>query len=143
MAGQVSLTIIIILMNLAEYTRGVNLWCYECNTDISNGHTRECNDPYIPTPYFDLVLCPQNESQHCLKSVIDYGNVLVTVRGCVPSREIDGYCQPTEYFPGSNIMCSFCADYACNSQSSIDIFILQYLVLSLILINVISYLHLL
>ncbi|KAK1132008.1 hypothetical protein K0M31_016150 [Melipona bicolor] len=70
MAGQVSLPIIIILINL-EYVKGENLWCYQCNTNLKSGHTRECNDPYIPAPYFDLVLCPQNESQHCLKSIID------------------------------------------------------------------------
>lgn len=46
------------------------------------------------------------------------GDVLVTVRGCVPSREIDGYCQQAEHFPGSSIKCSFCDDYACNSQNS-------------------------
>lgn len=46
------------------------------------------------------------------------GDVLVTVRGCVPSRKIDGYCQQTEHFPGSSIKCSFCDDYACNSQNS-------------------------
>ncbi|XP_006566250.1 uncharacterized protein LOC100577748 isoform X1 [Apis mellifera] len=103
--------------NLTECGKGEKLWCYQCNTNLRNRHTRECNDPY-PSSYFDLTLCPRNESHHCLKSIIDYGDVLVTVRGCVPSREIDGYCQQTEHFPGSSIKCSFCDDYACNSQNS-------------------------
>lgn len=55
---------------LTEYAKGGKLWCYDCNTDLRGGHTTECNDPYIPAPYFYLVLCPQNESHHCLKSVI-------------------------------------------------------------------------
>ncbi|XP_033367033.1 uncharacterized protein LOC117243546 isoform X1 [Bombus vosnesenskii] len=139
MAAQVSLAIIIVLMNL-EYTTGGNLWCYQCNTDLTNGHTRECNDPYVPTPYFDLVLCPQNESQNCLKSVIDYGHILVTVRGCVPSREIDGYCQLEEYFQGSSIACSFCEGYACNNQSSIRVFLLHNLAFVLASIAIILYL---
>ncbi|XP_012340604.1 uncharacterized protein LOC100867805 isoform X1 [Apis florea] len=103
--------------NLTEYGKGEKLWCYQCNTNLRNRHTTECNDPY-PSSYFDLTLCPRNESHHCLKSIIDYGDVLVTVRGCVPSREIDGYCQQAEHFPGSSIKCSFCDDYACNSQNS-------------------------
>ncbi|XP_043516072.1 uncharacterized protein LOC122531866 [Frieseomelitta varia] len=140
MAGQVSLPIIIILINL-EYVKGENLWCYQCNTNLRSGHTRECNDPYIPAPYSDLVLCPQNESQHCLKSIIDYGDVLVTVRGCVLSREIDGYCQPEKHFPGSSVACSFCKNYACNNQNSIHIFFLRNLVFIFALIGVILYLQ--
>ncbi|XP_006616819.1 uncharacterized protein LOC102672944 [Apis dorsata] len=116
MAGLAISMTIIVLVNL-EYGKGEKLWCYQCNTNLRNRHTRECNDPY-PSSYFDLTLCPRNESHHCLKSIIDYGDVLVTVRGCVPSREIDGYCQQAEHFPGSSIKCSFCNDYACNSQNS-------------------------
>ncbi|XP_076752461.1 uncharacterized protein LOC143424342 [Xylocopa sonorina] len=134
MAGQVSFATIIVLLNF-EYTRGGNLWCYECNTDLREGHTRVCNDPYVPTPYFDLVLCPQNETQQCLKSLIDYGDLTVTVRGCVPSREIDGYCQPREHFPGSSITCFFCEDYACNGQSSTYLFLLKNIVFLFVLIN--------
>ncbi|XP_034186243.1 uncharacterized protein LOC117607090 [Osmia lignaria lignaria] len=121
MVGQLSLTMIIMLI-IIEHARGESLWCFDCNTDLSSGHTRECNDPYVPTPYFDLVLCPQNESQHCLKSVIDYRGILVTVRGCVPSREVYGYCHHEKY-PESNIICSFCNDYACNAQQSLYLFI--------------------
>ncbi|CAK9823964.1 hypothetical protein ANTRET_LOCUS2206 [Anthophora retusa] len=138
MVGQVSLAIVIILINF-EHARGESLWCYECNTDLRSGHTRECNDPYIRAPYFGLVLCPQNESQHCFKSTIDYGDVLVTVRGCVPSRKIDGYCQPKEYFPGSRVMCSFCKHYACNSQTSTYAFTLKNLGFLLILTSTSMY----
>ncbi|XP_017789827.1 PREDICTED: uncharacterized protein LOC108572145 [Habropoda laboriosa] len=138
MVGQVSLTIVIILINF-EHAGGENLWCYECNTDLRSGHTRECNDPYIRATYFDIVLCPQNESQHCFKSIIDYGDVLVTVRGCVPSRKIDGYCQPKEYFPGSSITCSFCKHYACNGQTSTYAPTLKILGFLLILVSIPMY----
>ncbi|XP_026667640.1 uncharacterized protein LOC108622866 [Ceratina calcarata] len=123
MVGQVSLAAVIFLLYL-DRARG-ELWCYECNTDVRRGHTRECNDPYFASPYFDLTHCPRNESQHCLKAIVDYGGVLVTVRGCVPSREIGGYCQQEEYFPGSNVVCLFCKSYACNGQSTADLFILE------------------
>ncbi|XP_003701053.1 uncharacterized protein LOC100881346 isoform X2 [Megachile rotundata] len=138
MVGQLSLTIISVIINI-EYARGDNLWCFDCNTDLSNGHTRECNDPYIPAPYYDLVLCPQNESQHCLKGVIEYRDILVTVRGCVPSREIDGYCKHEKYFPESNIVCSFCNDYACNSQQSLYLFIPHSLLVYLSLVFLLLY----
>lgn len=56
--------------NLTEYGKGEKLWCYQCNTNLRDRHTTECNDPY-PSSYFDLTLCPRNESHHCLKSIID------------------------------------------------------------------------
>ncbi|XP_076686470.1 uncharacterized protein LOC143378527 [Andrena cerasifolii] len=121
MAGQLRLTVVTILISF-EYAKGGKLWCYDCNTDLRGGHTTECNDPYIPAPYFYLVLCPQNESHHCLKSVITYRDISVTVRGCVPSHEIDGYCQQEKYFPESSSMCSFCDTYACNGQGSVHLF---------------------
>ncbi|XP_053978210.1 uncharacterized protein LOC128876126 [Hylaeus volcanicus] len=135
MVGQCSLTTAIVLMSFG-CARGGSLWCYACNTDLRDGHTTECNDPYNPTPHFDLVLCPQNDSHHCLKSLITYRDVLVTVRGCVPSREIDGYCQHEEHFPNSSITCSFCNDYACNGQGSYHLFVSQQLGLVLLLISV-------
>jgi len=45
------------------------LWCYECNTDLRQGHIADCNDPYTPSAS-NLVACPQNESHHCHKSII-------------------------------------------------------------------------
>ncbi|XP_076659318.1 uncharacterized protein LOC143362767 isoform X1 [Halictus rubicundus] len=123
MVSQFTLTTVIILMTFGCVESG-DLWCYQCNTDLTNGHTTECNDPYAPTPYYDLALCPENESHHCLKSVITDRDVLVTVRGCVPSREIDGYCR---HLPNSSITCSFCNDYACNGQRSIYLFTSHYL----------------
>jgi hypothetical protein len=45
------------------------LWCYECNTDLRQGHIADCNDPYTPDAS-DLVACPQNESHHCHKSIV-------------------------------------------------------------------------
>ncbi|XP_076634301.1 uncharacterized protein LOC143348202 [Colletes latitarsis] len=139
MVGQHSLTIAIILMSF-EYASGGTLWCYGCNTDLRDGHTTECNDPYNPTPRFDLVACPQNGTHHCVKSVIVYRDVLVTVRGCVPSREIDGYCQHEEYFPKSSIMCSFCNNYACNGQGSYYLFIPWHSIYFFLLISVSTYL---
>ncbi|XP_076173213.1 uncharacterized protein LOC143149573 [Ptiloglossa arizonensis] len=139
MVGPLSLTIAITLMSFV-YADGGSLWCYSCNTDLRVAHTTECNDPYNPSPNFDLVLCPQNDSHHCLKSVITYRDVLVTVRGCVPSREIDGYCQHEEYFPKSSITCSFCNNYACNGQGSYHLSVAQHLELLLLFVSVSSYL---
>ncbi|XP_076228607.1 uncharacterized protein LOC143175122 [Nomia melanderi] len=126
MLGQFTLTTVIILMTF-DNAKSDDLWCYSCNTDLTDGHTTACNDPYVPAPYFDLVLCPQNDSHHCLKSVISYRDVLVTVRGCVPSREIDGYCRHEKYLLKPSITCSFCNDYACNGQGSIYLFTSQCL----------------
>ncbi|KAG7205531.1 hypothetical protein KM043_007509 [Ampulex compressa] len=112
------LTTLIIFLALAERTAGENLWCYDCNTDLENGHKAECNDPYVPGHSMNFVACPANESHHCLKSVVLYRNVLVTVRGCVPTREVEEYCRYE--IPESSIECYFCKDYACNRQGSCE-----------------------
>ncbi|XP_076246508.1 uncharacterized protein LOC143186685 [Calliopsis andreniformis] len=117
MVRQFSFAIVITLINVA-CSNGDNLWCYDCNTNLKDRHTTGCNDPYVPSPSFDLVSCSKNGSHHCLKSVITHRDVLITVRGCVPSHEIDGYCQHQKQFPESIIMCSFCNNYACNGQES-------------------------
>ncbi|XP_033340667.1 uncharacterized protein LOC117228784 [Megalopta genalis] len=130
MASQFLLTTVIILTTFG-CAKSQSLWCYQCNTNLTDGHTTACNDPYIPAPYYDLVLCPLNEPHHCLKSIIIDRDVLVTVRGCVPSREIDGYCR---HLPNSSITCSFCNEYACNGQGSIYLFALHRLGLLLPLI---------
>ncbi|KAF3425073.1 hypothetical protein E2986_12804 [Frieseomelitta varia] len=77
----------------------------------------------------------------CNTNLRSDGDVLVTVRGCVLSREIDGYCQPEKHFPGSSVACSFCKNYACNNQNSIHIFFLRNLVFIFALIGVILYLQ--
>ncbi|KAK2587852.1 hypothetical protein KPH14_003949 [Odynerus spinipes] len=110
-----TLTILLLALNI-ESTSGENLWCYNCNTNLRHGHKNECNDPYVPGYSMDLTPCPRNESHHCLKSIILYKSILVTVRACVPSRKIDHYCQHEEYYPHSSIECYFCKDYACNDH---------------------------
>ncbi|XP_011700777.1 PREDICTED: uncharacterized protein LOC105457671 [Wasmannia auropunctata] len=97
------------------YSRREYLWCYDCNTDLKHGHKGECNDPYTPGA-FDLVACPHNESHHCHKSIILYRNILVTVRACVSSRQINEYCNYGDSFPHSNIECYFCKENACNDK---------------------------
>lgn len=53
----------------AVHSREERLWCYECNTDLRQGHKGDCNDPYTPGAS-DLVACPRNESHHCHKSIV-------------------------------------------------------------------------
>ncbi|KAI4493502.1 hypothetical protein M0804_001678 [Polistes exclamans] len=112
------LLIILFDVILTELTNSQNLWCYDCNTDLRNGPQNECNDPYVPGPSMDLIACPQNESYHCLKGVVLYKNVLVTIRACVPSRKIDHYCDHEKHFPHSTNECYFCNNYACNGHPS-------------------------
>ncbi|XP_011633880.1 uncharacterized protein LOC105425040 [Pogonomyrmex barbatus] len=96
-------------------SREESLWCYDCNTDLKHRHKRDCNDPYTPG---DLVACPRNESHHCHKSIILYRNILVTVRACVLSRQINEYCNHEDSFPHSSIECYFCKQNACNGKAS-------------------------
>ncbi|XP_011343108.1 uncharacterized protein LOC105282650 isoform X3 [Ooceraea biroi] len=51
----------------AAHSREERLSCYECNTDLRQGHKGDCNDPYTPG---DLVACPQNEPHRCHKSIV-------------------------------------------------------------------------
>nr|XP_012214904.1 PREDICTED: uncharacterized protein LOC105667600 isoform X2 [Linepithema humile] len=99
------------------YSREEHLWCYDCNTDLRQGHKRDCNDPFTPG-HFDLVACPRNESHHCHKSIILYRNILVTVRACVSSRQVNDYCNHEDNFPHSSIECYFCKENACNNTES-------------------------
>ncbi|KAH0945772.1 hypothetical protein HN011_007544 [Eciton burchellii] len=91
------------------------LWCYECNTDLRQGHIADCNDPYTPDAS-DLVACPQNESHHCHKSIVLYKSILVTLRACVLSRQVDEYCNYEDHFPHSSIECYFCKENSCNGK---------------------------
>jgi len=43
-------------------------------------------------------------------------NILVTVRACVSSRQINEYCNYGDSFPHSNIECYFCKENACNNN---------------------------
>ncbi|XP_020298772.1 uncharacterized protein LOC109863002 isoform X2 [Pseudomyrmex gracilis] len=95
-----------------------DLWCYTCNTDLGQGHKGYCNDPYSSAAV-DLVACPRNESHHCLKSIVLYRNILVTIRGCVSSRRVNGYCDYEDSFPRSSIECYFCKENGCNNKESL------------------------
>ncbi|KAL2735564.1 hypothetical protein V1478_003204, partial [Vespula squamosa] len=130
MVEYLTMLTIFLLFNVIKTTGCENLWCYECNTNLKNGHQRECNDPYSPGHSMSLVFCPKNESFHCLKD----RNIMVTVRGCVPSRKIDHYCDHEQYYPHSSIECFFCEDYACNNHPSMkpnSIYILGIVLMAL------------
>ncbi|KAM0734874.1 hypothetical protein ACS0PU_011335 [Formica fusca] len=102
-------------LHMTSHSREEYLWCYECNTDLRQGHKGDCNDPYTPGA-FDLVACPRNESHQCHKSIILYRNILVTVRACVLSRQVEKYCNYGDSFPKSSIECYFCKENACNGK---------------------------
>ncbi|XP_066583119.1 uncharacterized protein [Prorops nasuta] len=113
----VLLIIILLLLNL-ERANAEDSWCYECNTNLTGGHKRNCNDPFTsPFVSAELTLCKGDQPHHCLKSII-----LLTVRSCVPSRIIDKYCQFQEKFPGASVECYFCKENACNSQIRTELF---------------------
>ncbi|XP_033229630.1 uncharacterized protein LOC117181171 [Belonocnema kinseyi] len=111
--NQAKLHFLFILWNFGYAHSSENLWCYGCNTNLTEGRSQECNDPYAPGPMVDLIQCPQNESHHCLKSIIVYHSILTTVRGCVPSTKVNSYCDINKY-PDAKIDCYFCSVYACN-----------------------------
>lgn len=46
-------------------------------------------------------------------------NILVTVRACVLSRQINEYCNYGDSFPNSNIECYFCKKNACNDKEKV------------------------
>ncbi|XP_051170018.1 uncharacterized protein LOC127287234 [Leptopilina boulardi] len=96
-----------------------NLWCYECNTNLKKERTQECNDPYAGRSE-NLVQCPQNGSQQCLKSIISYKSRHTTVRGCVSSNTIDTYCNFKDFYPDAKIECFFCSSYGCNSSMCVN-----------------------
>ncbi|KAF7990313.1 hypothetical protein HCN44_000118 [Aphidius gifuensis] len=93
------------------------LSCYECNIDLNEGRRAECNDPYAPGPSVDLVTCPNYEPHSCLKAIILYKNVHVTVRSCVPTRTQNTYCDFHNNYPEASVSCSFCNENACNKSS--------------------------
>ncbi|EZA51648.1 uncharacterized protein LOC105282650 isoform X1 [Ooceraea biroi] len=101
----------------AAHSREERLSCYECNTDLRQGHKGDCNDPYTPG---DLVACPQNEPHRCHKSIVLYKNILITVRACVLSRQVDGYCNYEDRFPQSSIECYFCEENGCNGKRPLE-----------------------
>ncbi|XP_034934814.1 uncharacterized protein [Chelonus insularis] len=107
-------SVVFIISLLIKKTCGDKLWCYECNTDLSMGHKRDCNDPYLPGSAIDLVACPEDEPHHCLKALIYYKNIHATLRSCVPSRFRNSYCTTNDKFPEALVTCTFCEEYACN-----------------------------
>ncbi|XP_029158760.1 uncharacterized protein LOC114931018 [Nylanderia fulva] len=113
-------------LHVTCHSKEEHLWCYECNTDLRQGHKGDCNDPYTPGA-FDLVACPRNESYHCLKSIVLYRNILVTVRACILSRQVNKYCNYGDSFPHSNIECYFCKKNACNGKGLFNLLSKWYL----------------
>ncbi|XP_043271378.1 uncharacterized protein [Venturia canescens] len=97
-------------------SRDAQLWCYQCNSEPGQSYSSQCNDPYFPVISTDLVACPRNDSYICLKSLINYRNVHVTVRGCVLRSQKSTYCSFKEAYPEAKLECLYCDGYACNAS---------------------------